>query len=557
MVRFELKYGLLLIFGLLFFQNNSLAQKLEASANKKELRVGQRFEYKIKATNMTGELSFPDFKDFDHIAGPMRSTQQTNINGYQEIVSTFSFTLAAKAMGEFTIPSAVVVDGNGKKTKSNSVKVVVNQQGQRNNPSVVQPNKNQRKDVYATIELGNTQPYVGEVVTMTYKLYCQKYIRISSYLQDNPPDGIWKEEVEFSPSERRKKEAMVNDTKYYTDNLQRSILIPSEAGKVEIQPFDMEFSYRFREIALKSNTATLDVRPLPPPPSNFAGGVGQLRYKVTLDKNNVEVGDVINLTVSVSGSGNLRLITAPDINWPEGLEVFDPQTEEKIDTEDGFMTGSKTFEYLIIPRKNGDFKLDQLQFAHFDPTQEKYIQSKPVSLNLTVEGNMPGTDDEKDNSEAQSDNKIDESDSVSLWKIATPILLLSLLAVAAFFMLRKKKTTADTAPIPAQTDDAANNAFSILSEAEKALKGNQSDFYGKITAGLRTYLREKFDLSLMDMNPEGIQSKLGQKGVNTDNIKQLNDLFSKSQMAQYVPMSENDNQQLLADAKALVQRMEK
>jgi hypothetical protein len=364
------------------------AQSVSAQVNAKRVQVGAQFEYAIVITVNATNFTPPNFKDFDVIMGPNQSNSVQYVNGAMSQQLTISYGLVAKKEGKFTIGPAVVMSGN-QKLETNPVVIEVT----KGNPGSGGQNESQgnskitNADLFIRTGISKSKCYLGEQVTILQKVYCRYQIIGFQKFAQPTYDGFYSQAQE-SASKGQLATENIDGINYYTFELFRTVAIASKSGKITLTPiegdvvirrqtanrprnvFEQFFGasgYEDVPVSVKSKPMVVDILPLPEvgKPENFNGAVGNFSYKVQISKNEIKANEALNLKMTIAGKGNLKLLTAPKLQLPEGFETYDPKTNET--------ANSKTFDYLIIPRNEGEFVLDNLGFSYFDLDAKKYV----------------------------------------------------------------------------------------------------------------------------------------------------------------------------------------
>jgi len=246
----------------------------------------------------------------------------------------------------------------------------------------------------------------NEQVVIEYRLFFREGIQLrQSRLTDSwDAEGFWREEldVETRPIPRIMVE---NGLRYNTIVLKKAAVFPTRAGDLTVDPLKIEseammpfgsrdpfrslfaMQTRFSPVQLASPEVTIESRPLPDgAPDSFNGAVGAYAMTVTPDKSTLEVGESMQLSVTVTGRGNLATMDAPVLNVPAAFDVYDPDVSTLLDRSSNRLSGSKTFRYILIPRTNGTFEIPPIEFSWFDPDAGRYRTTTSSPLPVTVTG---------------------------------------------------------------------------------------------------------------------------------------------------------------------------
>ena len=382
--------------------------------------IGQQFRLSFTINNEGGNLKLPDLSAFTVLMGP--TTSQRNsvniINGKttQEVFSSYLYVLQSKSEGEFIIqPATITVDGKTYQSNSLTITVVegtVPQQQPQQGQSAPQGGQQQststelsKEDIFVRVELNKSNVFKGDQIIATIKIYKAPDVNLSGFDDVKVPsfEGFWSQDI-ATPNQINFVREAYNNKIYEIGVLKKSILIPQQTGRIRIEPFEITcvirqiikrqrsffddfFDGGFQTVPARviSDPVNVTVKDLPPAPAGFYGGVGNLRYTASIDKTQAKANEAITLKIDVSGNGNLRLIEAPKITLPVDFEVYDPKTSEKIVSTEGGMSGSKTFEYLFIPRNAGEFTIPPIAFSYFNPSTGNYTTTHSPEFKLHIE----------------------------------------------------------------------------------------------------------------------------------------------------------------------------
>ena len=371
------KQYLLLIFSCILGVLNAQELKFVASVNKAKAVVDEQIKLTYSLNAMGNAFNQPDLSAFNLLMGPqqMYGVQQ-NQNGRSTQTMSFTYIISGKKPGKYLIQPASVRIGNGL-VKSNTVEIeiVKNQntnnqsQASKGNSAAGANDKTTGNDLFIKVTASKTNSIVGDQILVSYKLY-SRYSQLNYELSKAPTfNGFYSEDIILGKNTNGQKETY-NGQDYLTAEIKKVLLFPQKSGKLEIPPielacvvrqrvqaqsiFDQMFGggYRDVEVDLKSPTVTINVDSPDAigKPADFNGAVGKLDYSLSLDRNSVKSGEAVNLKLVISGRGNLKLIEPPTLGLAPELEVYDPQIVDNISVSSGGMTGSRTFDYLIIPR---------------------------------------------------------------------------------------------------------------------------------------------------------------------------------------------------------------
>lgn len=583
--------------------------RFTAAVSKNQVGTGEAFEISFSVNGNIEKFSPPQFNGFQVYSGPNQSSSMTSINGNTTMSLSLSYDLLAVKEGEYTIgPATVVV--NGKQIRSNAVKVkvvkgqAVQQQqqhsqagGGRNQQQVEdrQPEGNSAdisKRLFIRAVPNKTNPFQGEQVTVTYKLYTN--IELVDNALDKLPDfnGFWSQEIKNNDPNVRWETENYQGSRYNVAVLKQIILFPTRSGKLVLDPlgmtflvrqavqsndpFDMFFgSYKDAKYKIKSAAVPIQVKPLPEAgkPAEFGGAVGNFTLKASLDKSAVKANEAINYSLWISGSGNLNLMNAPTVNFPADVEKYDPKITDKITESLTGVSGSRQYDYLLIPRHEGDFAISGVNFSYFNPATQRYVTLTAEPFSVKVAKGDPGSNvtafaagNQQDikllSKDIQyirtSDSGLRKSDSEFHDSFLYYILLLTgPIAFAAAMVWRNRNRENNKDQVKVRERNANKMAAQHLANAQRQLSGgNEKAFYEAIYKGLYGYLSHKFNIDAADMSQENIKERLTNSGVSDERIAQLTDTLNRCEMARYAPVSGISQQEVFDKAKNIINDIE-
>ncbi|MBW6479671.1 MAG: BatD family protein, partial [Bacteroidales bacterium] len=401
---------------------NDIEFTASAPAN---VSVGERFRITFQVNAQPSDFTAPDFEGFRVLSGPSQSssTSMQIINGQmtRTISVSYTYVLEATREGRFTIgPASVRIDGQSH--TSNNVTINVGAATTPPPASAPAPARQDpqasAQDLFVRATASTLNPYQGEQVIITYEILTR--VGISQYSIDKLPSyrGFWSENL-TQPGQPQTRTQVINGETYRVAEIRRVALFAQRSGEITVEPLEVDmvvnlpgdrsrqslfdeffggspFGQRTVRQTVKSNTLTFNVKPLPVQnrPAAFTGMVGtDFDVSANISATELNPNDAVNLRVTISGKGNLRMLEKPDFNFPANLEVFDPNIADNIRNTLSGVTGSRSFDYLMIPRTGGEFVIPPFSFVYFDPDRNQYISRNTPEFTLQVEGEpgQPGT----------------------------------------------------------------------------------------------------------------------------------------------------------------------
>jgi len=573
--------------------------RFEAKLSHSRVQVGQRFQVSFTVNENGQKFVPPPFYKFNVLSGPNRSSSMQYVNGKVSKSLTISYVLQAKEVGTFKIGGATILI-NGKEYKTDPIQVEVvkaaKNRGRTNSNRRRSASKAQNPDlkdmVFVKAIVDRNKVFVGEKVSVTYKLYSRLTLTGLDLEKLPALNGFWTQDIRTIYDQIELSREQINGQVYQTAELQKSVLYPQRTGDLEIDPmeikvtaqinsgrrrsvFDQIFgSYESKELVVGSQPLKIKVNPLPKlgRPANFSGAVGRFQMDVDVSKDSVATNEAIDFRITLKGNGNLPLISPPKLNFPPDFESYDPDVSNNFKTSYSGSSGSKSFNYLVIPRHAGEFVLKPFQFTYFDLQSKTYQTLSSDSIQISVsksvdDGNVVYRPSRKEEVELfNADIRyIHQKPSIfiiggelfynSVWYYLL-IGLLILLMLISYWIIRWYQSKQGN--IKAVRRSKANKiAKERLMKAKKHLqKGEDLEFYEEISSAIYGYYADKFSLDLAELSQEKIIELLYKHHQGADLEKQLIQILDDAEMARFAPNSEVDSKQLYQKAADLIRKTE-
>ncbi|MBN1252796.1 MAG: protein BatD [Bacteroidales bacterium] len=578
-----MKKYITLILLLIFAFNQVFAQvSFKASANK-VVEMGENFRLSFAVNANGAGFKPPSINDFTVLAGPSTSTSSSfqYINGTtsQTLTVSYNYIIQATKTGKFTIDKAeITVDGNKYFTEPIVIEVIKGGTSNTNNnieastPSVSDEND----DIFVRINLNKSTVYQGEQLIANIKVYDRMGLKSLTDYKFPSYTGFWTQDIE-SPGNISLQRENVNGKLYQTGLLKQTILFPQRSGNLIITPFELECivqkkagkrrnffgdyvdTYVDINKKMKSSARSVKVLPLPEnKPASFNGAVGEnFSISAIVDRDNIKSNESITLKVKISGSGNIKLIDEITVNFPNTFEVFDPKINNNIENSLAGSKGSKTFEYLLIPREQGEYTIPQISFSYFDIISKSYKTLNTKELKINVEkGNLINTANnnltvsKEDVQSIGTDIRHIELDDFDLKEINYNffgsiefylfyIISILLFAISILILRRRLKFNSN---IALQKNKYANKVSKKhLKTANSFLKLNDKEkFYNEVIKALWGYLSDKLNIPVSELSRDNVKETLIKYKVNEDVIFDFISVIDSCEFAKYSPASENN-----------------
>ena len=560
---------------LLFFIVKSVlltAQTFSASINKNKIGLNEQFTLTYTLDDSGDRFVAPNLSNFSVLAGPSTSSSTSIINGKVSKETSYTYRLRSKKVGAFTIyPAKIRVKGKELKSNTLSIQVLKSSPKATSNTS---PEAIAKRNVFVQLELSNSNPYVGEQVIASYKLYFSQEVRSPELLETPTFTGFWHEEFDFGKNYPIS-ETNIKGKKFQVALLKKMVLIPQHSGALPIAPMELEVpvatptnqrdffgrrTSRIVNIICSTGKRMLEVKALPKQnmPVDFSGAVGSFEFTTKLDRDSIQTNESANLSLRVSGSGNLRMIELPEFDVPIDIEAYEPKYKENINLEKFGLSGFKREEYLLIPRNKGVYKIGSVRFSYFNPSKEKYITVSSPSYTLKVKGaSSANSTPVVLNSFTKEDVNFIGKDilyiKTSLTNVRTSkdyffastafyfILFIPLLLVIAVLviLLLCKKSIINLKKF--KEGSSAKQAIRVLNDPELEL-------HTAIENSLQTFMFKKWRLKRAQFNKADLLEVFHKKQVPINLINDFNKLIESSEMARFTSGEYLSNDQ---DLKAL------
>ena len=573
----------------------ALAQTLTGRAPA-QVAVGEQFRlsYTVNTDDAKG-FRAGDIPDaFDVLMGPSTSQQSSfqMVNGHTSSSSsiTYTYILSAKKNGTFTIPAAHVTAG-GKSITSNELHIKVSGQAQqggqqgghqqsstgeiRNAGSAISGS-----DLFIKVTASKQHVREQEPILLTYKVYTLVGLtQLNGKMADLK--SFYSREVPL-PQEKQFHIENLNGKAYRTVTWQQYVVFPQTTGKLEIpsityegivvqqnrnvDPFEAFFNggsgYVEVKKQIKAPGITIQVDPLPQRPAGFSGGVGRYSISAQLDKNEVKANDPVKLRVVVTGVGNMKLLKQPEVKFPKDFDHYDAKVTDKTQLTTSGLEGSITYDFLAVPRHQGDYEIPAIEYIYFDTQANAYKTVKTEPFQLHVE---KGSGSSSATYTGQEDVKLLNSDihyiktgdtrqrgvdefffaSTEYW-VSLALLLLGFISLFIIFRQR----AIENADIVKQRAGKANKvATKRLKKAAKLMAGGkQNEFYDEVLRALWGYVGDKLNMPVEQLSRENISQQLESRNVSSETISQFIGALDECEFARYAPGDATGNMNKVYDA---------
>lgn len=590
-----MRYSLIIALILLFSLPHSLWSQAEVrfiGTSKQKVSVGERFRIVYEVNGEGRKFISPTFGSLQVLSGPNTSTNSSvqYVNGQvrQNYSQTYTYIVEATKAGKVNVSSArITVAGKSYSSNVISIEVVKGQAQQQGSSG--DRNQSQRDmgvlqddDVYIRVIVNNSNPFLGEQVLVTYRIYTR--IPISNLLLKKASsfNGFWSKNLTDSNKQLKQSTQIINGEEYIVADIAKYAIFPQKTGKLTIDPAEMDVVAQLRvqqqrkrsndpfeqffndpffnrnvrnvEVTLKTKPLNIVVKTLPEKgkPEGFTGAVGDFDFKSGIDRDRLTTNDALTIKVTISGKGNLELIELPALKLPTDFETYDPKVTNNIKTGTSGVSGSKRLEYLAIPRAAGDFVIEPIIFSYFNPKTKSYHTYTSGEYNIHVEKGEQGSGGITYSSSAQEDIRFIGKDIhhiqggpfefavAGIFFFASTayyiILGLPILLLIVFILMWKRMEKRKSNVSGMKTRKANKVARTRLQKAEKFKKENlDKEFYDEIAQALWGYIADKFSIQRASLSIDSVKSNLIEKGVDVSVIDNFINTLNNIEFARFAP----------------------
>ncbi|HSR50471.1 MAG TPA: BatD family protein [Acidobacteriota bacterium] len=555
--------------------------RVSASLDRPVVGLNQTFTLSVEVRGAAlGDIrpELPSVGEFAAFLGQSSSQRFEWVNGRSSQATTYDFTFRATKMGQHEIgPVRVTVGGNTYSTKPVNISI---RQGP---PAGSRPGldrSGQRdlvsdSELFVRVQADRTRVYQNEPVVVEFKIYTA--VPVNTYAITTPPStpGFWSEEFDI-PDQPQTRSQIVNGRSYTMATIRKLALFPTSAGSKTVgpmtvdaevrlrtrrtgrgrDPFDILDSRLFGSRTVPKSMATdpLEIEVLPFPqqgrPDNFSGVAGRLRIQARTDRSEVPVNQAVTYRLTVSGSGNLRTLPQPEIDFPDDFQVYAPKVSESMDLEADPISGRKVFEWVLVPREPGTKTLPAVQMAYFDPVKEQYqtVSSDPVEVEVTGSADGPVLTSGRSRGQIrqlrQDIRFIKTQDPGFRVRNASPwqsglfwiVALAPLAALAGAFGYRRHSDRLSADVAYARKRRAGRRARKRLSRARSLQKEEtQKEFYAEVARALSGFLGDKLNIAEAGMLSEQVKPQLVDKGASRDLVEEYFDCIRTCDLKRFSP----------------------
>ena len=577
------------IFLLLISFQGMLAQvQFEAKVSKTKLGLNERLRVDFVMNDDGDNFTPPSFEGFRIVGGPSQQVSQSWVNGRSSFNKAYAYFLLPTQKGVLTIKQASV-EINGEIYKTNPIKITVTNAVEQPRDPNNMPQVSADDAINMVAEVSKVNPYVNEPITVVYKLYFGN-INIVNQRDLNTPkyNNFWSQNIEIKKLVTE--EGTYNGERMNMVVLKKVVLYPQKSGKLEIEPlsidFDLQLPTNRRDFfgrpqlvndnkRVTAGSKIINVRPLPEKgkPLDFSGAVGRFNFKVTPSRTNLKNGESLDLKVSVSGNGNLKLFNLPKPVVPNSLEMYDPVHKENVKTPLSGMNGEISDSYTIITQFKGKYPIKPMAFSYFDLGTGTYKTITSPEVMITVLDGPEAANQTAASTAGVSKVKISANEQFHFIKLKTSLtsvkrkdflgsglyyglLIAPFLIIPIVVLLKKKKAAIDGDVVGNRIKLSNRLAKKYLSEAKKNT-ANKEQFYIALEKAMHNFLKAKLHIETSEMSKDRIREILLSKNANAETVNAFIILTENCEFARYAPSSAGAIQQDYEKAVSIISELEK
>ena len=560
-------------------------------ASKKTLGINERLRIDFEMNEDGDNFVPPSFKGFNVVGGPNQSISNSWINGKRSYSKTYSYFLAPKSQGTFSINQATI-EIDDQIYKTTPLKIIITE-------AVSKPKDGNSADyvasenVHLIAEVSKSNPFLNEAITIVYKLYVSNDVSITRSWQelDTPKfQDFWSQYIE-EKGEQQIYETTYEGKPYRYVILRKAVLYPQKTGELTIEPLTLDVPIdvqgNTRDIfgrrrmtrvnrTISAGKRIINVKPLPTEgrPDDFSGAVGNFNFSVSVNKTMLDANEALELKIRTKGIGNLKLFNLPSLTLPSSLEVYEPVRDNKVAINIKGMNGFISDTYTIIPQYKGSYPIRPISFSYFDVTSSKYktiisdeivvkVQNGPVPNQLTevnkslsTENVLPLTNNQfkyiKTSTKFISINDLVFFKTFKFWcLLSIPFVFIPIIILIG--NTRRKRLN----DIEGRRYRIATRlAKKYLSEAKNNI-GKQELFYDSLERALHNYLKAKLAIVTSEFSKEKIIELLTDRKVEKNVVSDFEGLLKSCEFARYTPTSNVAIQQDYNKAVKVISRIDK
>ena len=562
----------------------------DAKVSKRNLGINERLRVDFTMNKDGDDFEPPNFENFTVVGGPSQSINNSWINGVRSFSKTYSYFLAPKKRGVFTVGQASIeIEGEVYKTLPVKITVsaAIDKPKDPNDPNYIASEK-----IHLVAEVSNSNPYVNEAITIVYKLYVAQGIGVRNSREIDKPrySDFWSQNIDVNGLGAQ--QGTYNGEDYLYVVLRKTVLYPQKTGKLNIEPLSLDvtvevpsnrrdvFGRSFMSTVnrrVSAGNRTINVKPLPEEgkPDSFTGAVGSFMFSLTTNKKELKASEAFEVKLEVVGNGNLKLFRLPELVLPSALEVYEPEHNESVTTLISGMKGKISDSYTVVANDPGSYPIPRVDFSYFDIKTKRYKTLDSERLVISV-GTGPNMISESEDGAAKLVSENNITPNLKLFrnfkttKGFTPlqpdpfyksnlfwVLLLGPFLLIPILLFVVKNRAVRALDVSGNKIRLTNRlARKYLSAAKKSL-GKKETFYNALERALHNYLKSKLRIETSEFNKDKIGELLTKKKVESITLEGFLSILTACELARYTPLSSVDMQNDYDKAAQVINALDK
>ena len=556
---------IIFIFFLLCSILNLAQVKFETEVSKNKLGLNENLRVDFKMNQDGDNFTPPSFNGFNIVGGPNQSVSNSWINGNRTFTKTYSYFLSPIKRGRFTIGQASIeIDGDIYKTSPVNIQVTEAVD------SSASPNSSEslvEDDIQLIVELSKRNPYLNEPISVVYKLFFSPEINVRNLGEVDSPEfkNFWSQKIDVPRLEIKR--SSLNGKSYNYVTWKKTLLYPQKEGKLDINPMTLDVSidlptnrrdffgniiYTQTSSKVSSKKQIVDVKPLPSnnKPEDFLGAVGNFQIAINSNKSQLKATESFQLELKVSGTGNLKLFSIPELIVPSSLEKYEPEYSENVKIGLSGMNGNIINTYTIVPQFQGKYPIPTVKFSFFNPSTKKYVTIYTEEKIVDV-FDGPIVSNNNNNNPVNFDNKIPSSSlqfnfielssdfedishkGFEIGKLIYYIILFPFLLVIILVIYLKFQTNS-ASDYEKKLQESRKLAKKFLEVAKNDMNDSEL-FYISLEKAMFNFLKYRFDFQTSQFSKENIKDKLLKKNIPNKSVESLIEILKSCEYARYTP----------------------
>ncbi len=590
LVSIFLKMKRVFLIVIVLFQCSLFAQvQFDAKVSKTTLGLNERLRIDFSMNADGDNFVAPNFEScgFRVVSGPSQMVSQSWVNGRSSFNKAYSYYLVPLKKGPLVIKQATI-EINGQYYKTSPIKINVTNAVELPKDPNQEPAVRADDNLYLVADISKANPYVNEPITVVYKLYFSYNIGITNWRELNKPkyNDFWSQNIDIK--QLVAEEGLFKGERYRYVVLRKTVLYPQKSGKLEIEPLSLDIDCEVptgrrnawgqvmltqdsKRVSAGSKVINVKALPAAGKTPEFNGAVGKFDFKVVPSRTTLQNGESLELKVSVTGTGNLKLFNLPKPVVPPALEMYDPEHNENVSTPLTGMTGSISDNYTIIPQYKGNYAIKPMRFTYFDLGSSSYrtITSPEIRINVLDGPGVASAPSPKGTPKVEVATSkafayIKQKTSLaSVQKedflgsgLFYSLVLAPFLAIPLLVLFRRRKEAID-GDVEGNKKKRSNLlAKKYLSEAKKHL-ASKEPFYIALEKAMHNFLKAKLSIETSEMSKEKISEILLSRNADRQTVSEFINLTENCEFARYAPSTSVSIQQDYEKAVEIISSLEK